>query len=460
MTQILYLISDRSTSFRFKSNGSRLAPHPEEQEPHKRTWPTGSIKHDIDLIDESTTYPQIIRLLVKHNCPDLSDKLQDITRGPVCTSLAMDVYQASLSDGTMLAVKKVRLGEGYSCGDASGKFQKRLAREIYTWSQCDHRNIWPLKGLADFEGQLAIVSVWADRGNLSQYLQKTPEANCCELSLGIATGLAYLHRNDIIHGDLKGPNVLISASGTPMLCDFGNSVIRDAELMFVDSRSGMGNTLRWMAPELLTEATKSPNSATDVYSLGMETFMGRPPYNNLNDRSVILTVCKGMFPARPKEVPVESQYGNILWTVLRSCWSRNPNMRPTVRAVRYILRPMTEDSLCEAPPPEPAHEIQYDDSDKVDYSNEINEEDERQDRPLIKQKERANHASIDEERPTRADYEVDNWEAGEQSVDGAFSWKETRSISSTGSCGPSGSGPTREHKSRRERSMEVLDNFR
>ncbi|EUC58262.1 tyrosine kinase catalytic domain protein [Rhizoctonia solani AG-3 Rhs1AP] len=254
----------------------------------------------------------------------------------------MNVHQGCLHDGTKLAIKKVRPGEDYnSRNNSAGKFQKRLAMELYTWSQCDHRNVWPLMGLADFDGRLAIISVWADHGNLVQYLEKTPNANRCELVLGITTGLAYLHRNGIVHGDLKGLNVLISASRTPMLCDFGNSVIEESTLLFADSRSGIGNTLRWAAPELLTGETQALSPATDVYSLGMtilETFTGKPPYANLSDHSVLSVIQKKKLPARPeKEVPVESPYGNILWTLLRSCWSHNPNMRPTVRAVRYIV---------------------------------------------------------------------------------------------------------------------------
>ncbi|KAH7325168.1 kinase-like domain-containing protein, partial [Rhizoctonia solani] len=235
-------------------------------------------------------------------------------------------------------------------------------RELYTWSQCDHRNVWPLMGLADFEGQLAVVSVWVDHDKLIHYLHKTPNANRCELSLGITTGLAYLRRNgivstdpdvyklsatELVHGDLKGLNILVSASRTPILCDFGNSVTEDAALLFADSRLGIGNTLRWGAPELPTGAAQAPSPAMDVYSLGMETFTGKSPYSNLSDPSVLVTVIhKKKFPARPeKEIPVESLYGDLLWTLLTSCWSHNPNMRQTVRAVRYIVGNIWLDTL-------------------------------------------------------------------------------------------------------------------
>ena len=39
----------------------------------------------------------------------------------------------------------------------------------------------------------------------------------------VAAGLAYLHDNQIVHGDLRGANVLIAEDGTAKLSDFGLS---------------------------------------------------------------------------------------------------------------------------------------------------------------------------------------------------------------------------------------------
>ncbi|KAG8685390.1 hypothetical protein FRC11_010664, partial [Ceratobasidium sp. 423] len=416
-----YLLSDLAVLFKAISMGSRLSLPREGQEPANGSWPVDSIEHDLNLVDEFTD-------------------LRDVTRMPVYDSRFTNVHRAFLRDDTKVAVKKVRPGSDYSGGDLAGRYQKRLARELYTWAQCDHRNVWPLMGLADLEGQLAIVSVWADHGNLVQYLNNTPGADRCELSLGITTGLAYLHRNGIVHGDLKGLNVLISANRVPMLCDFGSSVIEGATLQFADSRSGIGNTLRWAAPELLTGAAQAPTPATDVYSLGMtilETFTRKPPYASLSDGSVLSVILKKKFPARPEqEIPVESPYGNILWTLLRSCWSHNPNMRPNVRAVRYILTPMTENSLRPAPFPEPAQEVEYDDGDKVDYSNHVDEEDERHDRNLIKQAESVGRDRLAAERFYRVESEINDWEADEGGEAGTFNFPRGPKTSSSSRAAP------------------------
>ncbi|KAJ7307742.1 kinase-like domain-containing protein, partial [Mycena albidolilacea] len=64
--------------------------------------------------------------------------------------------------------------------------------------------------------------------------------------VGIASGLKFLHENDVVHGDLK-QNVLVDKYGTPCICDFGISK--------VVSRRGFTTTAvgtaSYMAPELL-----------------------------------------------------------------------------------------------------------------------------------------------------------------------------------------------------------------
>lgn len=47
------------------------------------------------------------------------------------------------------------------------------------------------------------------------------QADLLKLSRDIARGMEYLHSRDVVHGDLKGKNVLISNEGRALLCDFG-----------------------------------------------------------------------------------------------------------------------------------------------------------------------------------------------------------------------------------------------
>ncbi|KAL4078977.1 kinase-like domain-containing protein [Scleroderma yunnanense] len=68
--------------------------------------------------------------------------------------------------------------------------------------------------------------------NAFDYVQNT-DVDLRPLILGIANGMYYLHTHEqglIIHGDLKGPNVLVSDDGQALLNDFGFSHLSQASL--------------------------------------------------------------------------------------------------------------------------------------------------------------------------------------------------------------------------------------
>ncbi|KAF8596587.1 kinase-like protein, partial [Ceratobasidium sp. AG-I] len=138
--------------------------------------------------------------------------------------------------------------------------------ELYTWSKCQHENVHRLLGFVEFHDQIGMVSYWMQNGSLPGYLESNPQADRCRMSTKICEGLAYLHSIDIIHGDLKGPNVLISDNGTPMLTDFGNAILKE-NMPLTATTTKYALSERWAAPEVVNHNLHS--RAADVYALGM-----------------------------------------------------------------------------------------------------------------------------------------------------------------------------------------------
>lgn len=93
----------------------------------------------------------------------------------------------------------------------------------------------------------------------------------------VLVALSYLHRQGIIHRDIKAANVLLTQAGKILLCDFGVA----AHLQIASNkRSTFIGTPLWMAPEVIMDG-KSYDTKADIWSLGVtlyEIATGNPPY--------------------------------------------------------------------------------------------------------------------------------------------------------------------------------------
>ncbi|KAF8316461.1 kinase-like domain-containing protein, partial [Cantharellus anzutake] len=143
-------------------------------------------------------------------------------------------------------------------------------REIRVWSRLMHVNVVPLLGYVHCQnGQLGFVSPWYPEGNVIDFIKNHPDANrdmivrCAD----VASGLEHLHSQNpsIVHGDIKGHNILITSDGHALICDFGLSRILDDNPTGLTS-TVVGMTLRFSAPELLHSERKTVE--TDVYAYG------------------------------------------------------------------------------------------------------------------------------------------------------------------------------------------------
>ena len=102
---------------------------------------------------------------------------------------------------------------------------------------------------------------------------------------GMAEGLAYAHRQGIVHSDFKPANVFVTRDGTPKILDFGIArAVQVAGAGSEDTDEGgfQGLTPPYAAPEALEGSP--PSTADDVFSLGLvayELVTGRHPYDRL-----------------------------------------------------------------------------------------------------------------------------------------------------------------------------------
>ncbi|KAJ1349382.1 hypothetical protein KIN20_004942 [Parelaphostrongylus tenuis] len=104
--------------------------------------------------------------------------------------------------------------------------------------------------------------------------------------------MEYLHKNKVIHRDLKSPNILFDEEGVVKICDFGTSHQQRKQNSTVMSFCG---TVSWMAPEVIKKqpCCEKVGFYVDVYSYGVvlwELLTREQPYKNINQMAIIYGV--------------------------------------------------------------------------------------------------------------------------------------------------------------------------
>jgi len=116
-------------------------------------------------------------------------------------------------------------------------------------------------------GDLSAVDPNADASSAATALREACPLNYLQRLLGcITSAIAYCHRENIRHLDLKPSNILLTPSSV-YLADFG--IARDVHDRDHTMTYGIQGTARWIAPEIYHPRDEWSMRAADVYSLGL-----------------------------------------------------------------------------------------------------------------------------------------------------------------------------------------------
>ncbi|XP_027091331.2 serine/threonine-protein kinase-like protein CCR4 [Coffea arabica] len=191
------------------------------------------------------------------------------------------VYMGTLDDGLEVAIKRAEISSCSSYHHAGGTKRSQedkdyaFLHELEFLSRLNHRNLVRLLGYSEDCNERVLVYEYLDNGTLFDHIHKLENsplmswAARIKVALDAARGIQYLHEYavpPIIHRDIKSSNILLDATWTAKVSDFGLSLMGPPDDVSYLSMSAAG-TVGYMDPEyyrLQQLTTKS-----DVYSFGV-----------------------------------------------------------------------------------------------------------------------------------------------------------------------------------------------
>ncbi|KAJ2770835.1 Protein kinase of the Mitotic Exit Network, partial [Coemansia nantahalensis] len=231
------------------------------------------------------------------------------------------VYRGlNLRTGEVVAIKQIRT-EGFS----SSAEIETARKEIDVLRDLNHHNIVKYIGYEQSDHELDIILEYCEGGSLQNILSKFskfPENLVGVYVAQILDGLAYLHRNAILHRDIKPGNILLLKEGVVKLADFGVARIQNGLNTVVGSPY-------WIAPEVLL--LNGSTAASDIWSLGctiVQLVSGKAPYQELPPMTAMFRIGQDEHPPFPANISAQ------LRDFLSRCLVHVPSARATAEELR------------------------------------------------------------------------------------------------------------------------------
>lgn len=206
------------------------------------------------------------------------------------------------------------------------KVRLEFEGEARLLTQMTHPNIVQLIGISFHHPNLCLITEYCKFGSLFLIIHNKriilDPYHIKNFCLDVVKGMTYLHSRNIIHRDLKTPNLLVHENWSVKVADFGLSRERD-RMDFIQTMTACG-TPAWAAPEVLSFQKYSLKA--DVYSFGVclwEMCCREIPFDKMPPAKIIIGVAtEGM------KLPLPSSFPNEFKEVFAQCTSSDPPSRP------------------------------------------------------------------------------------------------------------------------------------
>lgn len=186
-----------------------------------------------------------------------------------------------------------------------------LQHEMNILKELHHENIVTYYGSSQEGGNLNIFLEYVPGGSVSSMLNNYgpfDEPLVKNFTRQILIGLAYLHKRNIIHRDIKGANILIDIKGGVKITDFGISKKLSPLNKQQNKRASLQGSVYWMAPEVVKQVVTTEKA--DIWSVGcviVEMFTGKHPFPDFSQMQAIFKIGTNITPEVPSWISEEAK---------------------------------------------------------------------------------------------------------------------------------------------------------
>ncbi|PTB58838.1 hypothetical protein M431DRAFT_74127 [Trichoderma harzianum CBS 226.95] len=246
------------------------------------------------------------------------------------------VYKAvGTKTSQLVAVKVISIEEGDGIQPGAADTFGDIIKEVNTLKLLSNSGARNVNAVVDTQlvGQAVwMVTEYCAGGSVASLMRPTSglaERWIIPILREVAEALFWVHKQGIIHRDIKCANVLVTDAGNVQLCDFGVAGIMETKF---DKRSTITGTLHWMAPELF-DPHVAYGIEVDIWAFGSmayEIANGLPP----NATARINIQQFGAYLKQHQPRLQGNKFSDNLKNLIAFCLVEDPKRRPPIEEIQ------------------------------------------------------------------------------------------------------------------------------